>query len=157
MQTIAGFADRTVTLRGVDFHYLDWGNPAAPPMVLLHGLTGHAHIWDHMAPALAERFHLLAPDQRGHGDTGHTATYGTADFVADIEALVDRWRLSTRFVLMGLSMGGHNAMAYAASHPDSISRLIAVDIPPRLKRDPQASWDPVTPPERIPPPIFCLV
>ncbi len=146
MQTIAGFTDRTVNVRGIDVHYLDWGDPAAPPMVLLHGLTGHAHIWDHMAPALAERFHLLAPDQRGHGDSGHAATYATTDFVGDLEALVEWWGLSTRFVLMGLSMGGHNAMAYAAAHPDHVSRLIAIDIPPRLKRDPQSSWDPVTRP-----------
>jgi len=156
VQTIAGYADRTATLRGIEFHYLEWGDPAAPPMVLLHGLTGHAHIWDHMAPALAERFHLLAPDQRGHGDSGHAATYATADFVADLEAMVECWGLSSRFVLMGLSMGGHNGMAYAASQTDRVSRLIAIDIPPRLKRDPQSSWDPATRPDEPGHPSFAV-
>jgi pimeloyl-ACP methyl ester carboxylesterase len=53
-------------------------------MVLLHGLTAHAHIWDHMAPALAEHYHVVALDQRGHGDSSHAATYRTADFVDDL-------------------------------------------------------------------------
>src|SRR4029079_19396877 len=113
---IAGYTDRTATVRGIELHWLEWGEPSAPPMVLLHGLTGHAHTWDHMAAALAQRFHLYVPDQRGHGDTAHAATYRTQDFVDDIEALREHWGIE-RFVLMGLSMGGHNAMAYIASHP----------------------------------------
>src|SRR4051812_24555342 len=45
MQVIAGYEDRTVRARGIEFHYLEWGETSAPPMVLLHGLTGHAHTW----------------------------------------------------------------------------------------------------------------
>jgi pimeloyl-ACP methyl ester carboxylesterase len=131
MQPIAGYVSREAELRGVRFHWLEWGDAGAPAMVLLHGLTGHAHIWDHMAPALAERWHVLAPDQRGHGDTSHTETYSTQDFIDDLEALRSRWGIE-RFVLMGLSMGGHNAMAYAWAHPERVSRLIVIDIPPRL-------------------------
>jgi pimeloyl-ACP methyl ester carboxylesterase len=140
MQTITGFSDHAVEARGIAFHYLEWGAPASPPMVLLHGLTGHAHIWDHMAPQLAERFHLYALDQRGHGDSGHAATYRTADFVEDLEAIVDRLQFN-RFILMGLSMGGHNAMAYTVAHPARVSRLVIVDIPPKmdLKRTPNWS------------------
>jgi pimeloyl-ACP methyl ester carboxylesterase len=104
-------------------------------MVLLHGLTGHAHIWDHMAPELSHGYHLLAPNQRGHGETQHAATYATTDFVEDLEAMRQVWGIE-RFVLMGLSMGGHNAMAYTLAHPDRVSHLIAIDIPPRL--DPKA-------------------
>jgi esterase len=140
MQTIAGYTDRRAQARGIDFHYLERGDPAAPPMVLLHGLTGHAHIWDHMAPALAEHYHVFAPDQRGHGDTGHAESYATGDFVADLEALVALWGVS-RFVLMGLSMGGHNAMAYAAAHPERVERLIVIDIPPRMSREGTPNWE----------------
>ncbi len=154
MQTIAGYADGTAMVRGIQFHFLEWGDPAAPPMVLLHGLTGHAHIWDHMAPQLAERFHVLALDQRGHGDSGHAAAYATADFTADLAELVHQRWTSAPFVLMGLSMGGHNAMSYAASHPEQMSRLIVIDIPPRLKRDPQASWDPASRPGDVSHPTF---
>ncbi len=134
MEAIAGYTEHTTNARGIEFHWLEWGDAGSPPMVLLHGLTGHAHIWDHMAPQLAERYHLLAPDQRGHGDSGHAATYTTAGFVADLEAMREVWGLE-RFVLMGLSMGGHNAMAYIAAHPARVRQAIIIDIPPRLVRD----------------------
>jgi pimeloyl-ACP methyl ester carboxylesterase len=129
MQIVAGSTSRRVKLEGIDFHYLEWGDSAHPHMVLLHGLTGHAHIWDHMAPHLAERFHLLALDQRGHGDSGHADSYTTREFADDIEALREHWRIE-RFVLMGLSMGGHNGIAYASQHPERVERLIVIDIPP---------------------------
>jgi pimeloyl-ACP methyl ester carboxylesterase len=64
----------------------------------------------------------------------------TADFVDDVEALRSAWGLE-RFVLVGLSMGGHNAMAYAVAHPDRVSHLVVVDIPPRLKREVWLSGD----------------
>jgi pimeloyl-ACP methyl ester carboxylesterase len=140
MQMVAGSVSHGVSLRGIDFHYLEWGDDSLPPMVLLHGLTGHAHIWDHMAPHLAERYHLLAPDQRGHGDTGHAASYTTQEFADDIDALRAHWGIQ-RFVLMGLSMGGHNGIAYAAQHPERVERLIIIDIPPAfdMRRIPDRS------------------
>lgn len=140
MQTITGYTESHASLRGIDIHYLEWGDAGAPPLVLLHGLTGHAHIWDHMAPALAGRYHVLAPDQRGHGDSGHAGSYATADFVDDLAAFVAHAALPP-FVLMGLSMGGHNAMAFAAAHPDLVTHLIAIDIPPRLDLRTSPNWD----------------
>jgi pimeloyl-ACP methyl ester carboxylesterase len=131
---IEGSIDREIDVRAIRFHVLEWGSSVQPPMVLLHGLTGHAHTWDHMAKDLATEYHVFAPDQRGHGDTAHAASYATQDFVDDLEALREEWRLE-RFVLMGLSMGGHNAMAYALAHPQSVSRLVVIDIPPRLNRE----------------------
>lgn len=131
MQVIAGYTDHTAQANGTELHWLEWGAPSAPPMVLLHGLTGHAHTWDHMAPQLAERYRVLALDERGHGDSAHTATYTTADFVADIEAMRQVWGIE-RFVLVGLSMGGHNAMAYCAAYPGRVSHAVIIDIPPRL-------------------------
>src|SRR5688572_1723478 len=98
MQVIAGATSRYADVRGIRFHWLEWGEAPSPPLVLLHGLTGHAHTWDHMAPAFAERFRLLVPDQRGHGDTGAGTTYATQDFVDDLEALRQVWGLS-RFAL----------------------------------------------------------
>jgi pimeloyl-ACP methyl ester carboxylesterase len=124
-------------------HYLEWGQAEAPPLVLLHGLTGHARIWDHMAPRLAERYRVLAPDQRGHGDTSAAESYATADFVADLEAMVAHWGLD-RFDLVGLSMGGHNAIAYAAAHPERVSRLAVIDIPPRIDRRKAPNWETIS-------------
>ncbi len=139
MQTITGYTDRYIETRGLRFHYLEWGDPAAPPLLLLHGLTGHAHTWDHIAPALAECYHVLALDQRGHGDTEHASSYATGDFVDDIEALASEWSLD-RFVLAGLSMGAHNSLAYASIHSERVSRLVVIDIPPAMRRERAPNW-----------------
>ncbi len=133
MQMIAGYTEHAADVRGLRMHYLEWGDAAAPPFVLLHGLTGHAHIWDHMAPELARRYHLIAPDQRGHGNTSRAEHYETREFAADLEELRSQLGIEC-FVLMGLSMGGHNAMAYAAAHPERIAALIVIDIPPKMDR-----------------------
>jgi pimeloyl-ACP methyl ester carboxylesterase len=130
---IAAYTSNRVDRRGINFHYLKWGDPSSPPMVLLHGGRGNAHQWDFMAPSLAERYRVFAPDQRGHGDTGHADSYSTQEFVADLEALRQHWNIE-RFVLMGQSLGGHNAMAYASTHPHRVSHLIIVDIAPDLIR-----------------------
>ncbi len=139
-QDIGGGKHRRADVNGHEIAYLEWGDASRPAMVLLHGLTGHAHTWDHMAPRLAERYHVFAPDQRGHGDSAHVATYATSDFVDDLRELVSKWRLD-RFVLMGLSMGGHNALAYAAAFPEQLARLIVIDIPPRMDRTRAPNWE----------------
>src|SRR4026208_1600518 len=79
VKIIEGCRDERGIVRGLDVHWLEWGEAASPPMVLLHGLTGHAHTWDHVAPALARRYHVFAPDQRGHGDTSAAESYATQD------------------------------------------------------------------------------
>ena len=137
---IGGFRDGALAARGIDFRWLEWGDEDAPPLVLLHGLTGHAHTWDHMSPSLAERYHVFALDQRGHGDSGFGETYDTQDFVDDLDALADAWRLD-RFALIGLSMGGHNAMAYAAAHTQRVTQLVVIDIPPKMDRSKAPNWD----------------
>ncbi len=121
----------TVEARGLRFHYVEWGAPDAPPIVLLHGLSAMCRIWDHLAGALHDRYRLIELDQRGHGETSWPAEpeYSTDDYVGDLEAMVDAWGLE-RFILIGLSMGGMNAMAYAARHPERVTRLVAVDIRP---------------------------
>src|SRR5204863_5091231 len=59
--------DRTLELHGRHYHYTEWGAPAAPAVIFLHGITGHARTWDDEARLLAERFHVVVLDQRGHG------------------------------------------------------------------------------------------
>ena len=140
MQTITGYTDRYVDARGLKFHYLKWGDPGLPPLVLLHGLTGHAHTWDHICPALAQRYHLVALDQRGHGDTEHAPSYATADFVEDVAELASQWRMDS-FVLAGLSMGAHNSLAFAATYPKRVSQLIIIDIPPAMRREHAPNWE----------------
>ena len=129
--TQAEAQDRRLTLNGLRFHYRDWGNASAQPMVCLHGFTSHAHSWDTFAAAMRERYHVLALDQRGHGETDWATDYQPARRVEDLEAFVSSLGLE-RLVLVGLSMGGWTAFSYAAKHPGSVERLVIVDIAPEI-------------------------
>jgi pimeloyl-ACP methyl ester carboxylesterase len=123
--------DKFVIANGLKLHYLDWGNPDAVPIVLLHGLCGNAHYWDFFARNVASEHHLLTIDQRGHGDSDRAENYGPRDYVLDLEAFVDSLKLS-EFVLTGHSLGGINAIIYAARHPTQVSALVIVDIGPEI-------------------------
>jgi len=118
-----------ITLGDVSFHYLAWGNDGAPPVVLLHGFAGHARQWRFAAEALHPHFHVLALDQRGHGDSDWTETYGSRVMVEDLARFVDALDLH-HVTIVGQSMGGMNAMAYAAMHPERIDRVVLGDIGP---------------------------
>ena len=50
-------------------HYVDWGNETAPPLLLVHGGRDHCRNWDWVAQRLRDRYHVIAPDLRGHGDS----------------------------------------------------------------------------------------
>src|SRR5437879_11514427 len=69
--------DRSLVLHRQQFHFLDWGAPTAPVVVLLHGITGHARAWDDEARALAARYRVLALDARGHGDSDPAPARGS--------------------------------------------------------------------------------
>src|SRR5688572_10002059 len=63
------YVSRNIVVNGLRFHFLEWGDPAAPPVLFLHGGNQTAHSWDLVSLALADRYHVIALDQRGHGDT----------------------------------------------------------------------------------------
>ncbi|MET0152559.1 MAG: alpha/beta hydrolase [Candidatus Binatia bacterium] len=128
-------ADHTTTLNGLRFHFLDWGTEGRAPLLLIHGGAQTAHSWDEVAPDLARDHHVLAFDQRGHGDSdwspgGH---YRREDFVGDIRGFLDvpRWSAAT---LVALSLGGLNSLAFAATHPDRVRGLVIVDVAPTVAR-----------------------
>jgi pimeloyl-ACP methyl ester carboxylesterase len=125
--------DRIVELHGRRFHYVEWGAAAAPPAVLLHGVTGHARTWDDEARLLAERYRVLVLDQRGHGDTDAASDgdYSDAALLADLEAFTDALGLG-RVTLVALSLGGRVAINFAGRHPDRVERLVVVDIGPEI-------------------------
>jgi len=125
--------DRTIVLHGQRFHYTEWGAPTAPPVVFLHGITGHARTWDDEARLLAERFHVLVLDQRGHGDSDPASDgdYSDAALLGDLEAFVDALGLA-RVTLVALSLGGRVAINYAGRHPERVERLVVVDIGPEI-------------------------
>lgn len=81
--------ERFISLRGLRFHYLEWGDPAAHPLLLMHGGASSARgTWAPTAPAFADRFHVVAPDHRGHGETDWDpeAGYAVNEYAADVDA-----------------------------------------------------------------------
>jgi esterase len=125
--------DHTVKLDGLALHYCEWGAPAARPLVLLHGITGHARTWDYLATALQPTFRVIALDQRGHGDSqwSPNVDYSVGAMAGDVDRLADHLGLA-RFALLGLSMGGRVAIAFGGIHPERVERLVIVDIGPDI-------------------------
>ncbi len=130
--------DRWVELNGVSFHYLDWGNAHLPHLVLLHGGSLTAHTWDMASLLLRDRYHVVALDQRGHGDTGWTPDdqldQDNGDLMLeDTRAFIEHLGYD-HLTLCGMSMGGMNSIRYAARHPARLDALVVVDIAPVTMR-----------------------
>ena len=62
------YASRNTVVRHERLHFLEWGADDAPPVVLLHGVNQSSHAWDLVSLHLADRYHVYAIDQRGHGE-----------------------------------------------------------------------------------------
>jgi pimeloyl-ACP methyl ester carboxylesterase len=138
--------DRRLIVDGLGLHLLDWGGQGRTPLLLLHGFTGHAHAWDTLAIALQPHFRVLALDQRGHGDSDPAEVYDALAAFGDVSGVVDQLALGP-LVLVGLSMGGRNAMFFAARRPADVRKLVIVDIGPEIsRRTTEAAPGPPEPP-----------
>jgi pimeloyl-ACP methyl ester carboxylesterase len=115
---------------GLVLNCLDYGGKGNPPLLFVHGGSAHAHWWDFTAPSLLDRFHVLALDQRGHGDSPWPRewAYGTRHYVADLHAIITGWDFGPP-VLIGHSMGGHNVMVYAGMHSETLRAMAVIDSP----------------------------
>lgn len=113
---------------GLTLHLRDEGPRDAPVIVLLHGMSADTHLWDPWARTLAQHYRVVRYDQIGHGLTGTDprGDYSRAGQLARLEELVDRLALK-RFVLVGSSMGGDLALAYAIRHGERLQGLTVLD------------------------------
>ena len=109
-------------------HYVDWGNPRAPPLVLLHGGRDHCRNWDWVATALRRDWHVLAPDLRGHGDSQWSpdGNYTLAAFIYDLAQLIHQQELAL-ITIIGHSLGGNIALRYTGIYPDNVRRVVAIE------------------------------
>jgi pimeloyl-ACP methyl ester carboxylesterase len=116
---------------GMVLNCLDYGGEGKPPMLFIHGGSAHAHWWDFVAPDFIDEYHVLALDQRGHGESewADEWAYGTRHYVSDLEDIIASWGLGAP-VLVGHSMGAHNVLAYAAGNANRLRAVIAIDTPP---------------------------
>ena len=127
------YRSRNIVLRQMRFHFLEWGAPDAPPIVLLHGGHQSAHSWDLVSLHLAQRYRVLALDQRGHGDSewARDVSYANHEMSLDAEAFIGVLGLE-RPILMGHSMGGRNAMLLTRRDPSLLRALVIVDVGPEV-------------------------
>jgi len=120
---------------GISLHYLDWGKGSSRHTVLLHGLTSQAHTWDQFARETSDSLRVIAPDLRGHGESGHAEDGYTLDcFADDVKALVRHLNLST-FDLVGHSLGALIVIRFTAEHPALVNHLVLVDGGPALNAE----------------------
>ena len=131
-----GYLEHDVPVRGLKLHYQEWGSPSAPPILMLHGFGVSGHMFDEFAERTQDQFHLIAIDQRGHGDSdwAEDGDYSRSAFVEDLEAFRAAMGID-RFILIGHSMGGLNAVSYSVAYPDRVRALVLVDVGPEAAKE----------------------
>lgn len=123
-----GPASRVYYSQRLRLHYVDWGNESAPPLMLVHGGRDHCRNWDWMAASLRDKYHVFAPDLRGHGDSqwmvgGH---YSMIDYVYDVAQLVHQLEAAP-ITLVGHSLGGAICLQYAGIYPNKVKKVVSID------------------------------
>ena len=127
--------ERRVAVGDMRFRYLDWGREGGRPILFLHGGALTAHTWDLCCLALRDDYHCMALDQRGHGDSDWAADadYSIASQREDVKGFAEAVGLEN-FVLVGMSMGAINGLAYAIEYPETLSALVLIDAGPNVRR-----------------------
>jgi pimeloyl-ACP methyl ester carboxylesterase len=123
-----GPASRVYYSQRLRLHYVDWGNPTAPPLLLVHGGRDHCRNWDWVARRLRKDWHVIAPDLRGHGDSewSKSANYSMAGYVYDLAQLIHQLKLAP-VTIIGHSLGGAIAVRYAGISPETVKRFVAIE------------------------------
>jgi pimeloyl-ACP methyl ester carboxylesterase len=121
---------------GQPLNCVDFGGGGKPPLLLIHGGSAHARWWDFVALALTDRCHVLALDQRGHGDSPWLEewAYGSRHYIEDLAAVIKGWSFGPP-VLVGHSMGGHNVMLHAGRYSETLRAAVAIDSPASYPKD----------------------
>ena len=122
--------------------YWTWGDAAKPPLILVHGGRDHARSWDFVAERLTDRYHVLACDLRGHGDSewSRGSHYGAPEHVLDLIALIEL--VGGRATVVAHSFGGAITLLAAGAFPDHFERIVSIE-----GAGAWASPDPITPGE----------
>ena len=124
----AGPTSRVFFSQRLRLHYVDWGNPAAPPLLLVHGGQDHCRNWDWLAERLRNDWHIIAPDLRGHGDSQWSpdGNYNMAGYLYDLAQLVHQQQLAP-VTIIAHSLGGNIALRYAGIYPEHVKKLVAIE------------------------------
>ncbi len=109
-------------------HYVDWGNPDAPKLILQHGGRDHGRSWDWVAQELAKDWHVIAPDLRGHGDSAWApdGNYEMNAFVYDFAQLVHTLG-QDEVTIVGHSLGGNIATRFVGLYPEMVRKFVNIE------------------------------
>ena len=126
--TLLGPTSNSFFSQRLKLHYVDWGNPDAPPLVLVHGGRDHCRNWDWVAEQLRHDWHVIAPDLRGHGDSQWTTdgNYEMGPFVYDLVQLIHQLDLAP-VTIVAHSLGGNIALRYTGLYPENVRKLVAIE------------------------------
>lgn len=117
---------KTLSHTDIQLSYLEW-NQGTKPLLLLHGLADNALVWSSLGEYLAQDYHIVAPDMRGHGETSKPdQNYSFASIIEDLEALMDKLGWSSAHVI-GHSWSGKLAAIWATQHPQYLHSMVLVD------------------------------
>lgn len=122
---------REVEVEGCRIHYLRWGDPRLPGLVLVHGGGAHAEWWSFLAPLLTRGYHVAALDLSGHGDSGHRPEYLPQHWTQEVLAVARDSGMTSPPVVVGHSLGGLVTIFTAAEHGDHLAGAVIVDAPVR--------------------------
>jgi pimeloyl-ACP methyl ester carboxylesterase len=128
--------NRTFSGAGLTINCVDYGGEGLPPLLFIHGGSAFGHWWDLVAPSFTGKFHTLAMDLRGHGESGWSpqGQYNIADYAADVAAMVTVWGLGEP-VIVGHSRGGLVAITYAAARGARLRALAVIDSLPHITEE----------------------
>jgi pimeloyl-ACP methyl ester carboxylesterase len=126
--TLQGPISNSFISQRLRLNYVDWGNPDAPPLLLVHGGRDHCRSWDWVAEELRHDWHIIAPDLRGHGDSAWApdGNYDLAPFVYDLAQLVHQLGLAP-VTIVAHSMGGNIATRYAGLYPENVRKFVNIE------------------------------
>jgi pimeloyl-ACP methyl ester carboxylesterase len=109
-------------------HYVDWGNHGAPHLLMIHGGRDHCRNWDWVAERLMDRYHIVAPDLRGHGDSAWAigGNYSEINYIYDIAQLVHQKQMAP-VTILAHSLGGSIGLLYSGLFPETVEKIVAIE------------------------------
>jgi len=125
---MTGPISRSFISQRLRLHYADWGNEAAPPLILVHGGRDHCRNWDWVAERLRHDWHVIAPDLRGHGDSqwADAGGYTMPGFIYDLAQLIKSQGFPT-VSIVAHSMGGNISTRFTALYPEIVEQLVSIE------------------------------
>lgn len=125
---LAGPTSNSFMSQRLKLHYVDWGNPEAPPLILQHGGRDHCRSWDWVAQELRKDWHVIAADLRGHGDSAWSpdGDYTMNSYVYDFAQLIHTLGYN-EVTICAHSLGGNIATRFTGLYPERVRKLANIE------------------------------